>query len=47
MKDGVIYINVDSGTYDLRIQDGSVTVNGNLTVNGKISATGSIHGSNI
>lgn len=47
MRDGKIDINVGEGTYDLRIQDGKVTVNGNLTVNGAISAysvsAGNIH----
>lgn len=38
MKDNTIDINVGSGSYDLRIANGKVTVNGNLVVNGNISA---------
>ena len=47
MKNGVIDIHVGNSDYDLRINDGKVTVNGNLRVNGSISAwsvyAGTIH----
>lgn len=38
MKKGTININIGSGNYDLKIENGKVTVNGNLVVNGNISA---------
>lgn len=40
MKNGVIYMNVGNGTFDLRIQDGNITINGNTTIDGNTSIDG-------
>ena len=42
MQGGIIDINTASGSFDLRIEDGKVTINGNLVVNGSITATSDV-----
>lgn len=37
MQDGKINLNVGNGTYDIRVENGKVTVNGDLEVTGKIT----------
>ncbi len=38
MQNDTININVGEGTYDLKVENGVVTVNGNLVVKGKVTA---------
>ena len=38
MQDGKININVGSGSYDMRIEDGNISIDGDLIVHGKVTA---------
>ena len=47
MRDGIININIGEGTCDLKIENGTVTVDGDLIVNGKITAKTEVTASGI
>ena len=42
MKNGVIDINIGEGDYDLKIENGQISIKGNLSVSGNVNVTGNV-----